>query len=65
MKKTKKTELYLINEMKKVEVAKDLIHCYEDFLVKIMDSPKRNEIQNFLKIIKMREEHLFKINKIF
>lgn len=63
--KNKTTSEYLINEVNKNEIAKDLIHCYEDFLIKIMDSNKRNEIQNFLKIIKAREQYLLKTNKIF
>ena len=58
---------YLINETNKVEVANDLIHCYEDFLIKIIkrfNEIEVDEIENFLKIIKMREDYLFKKHKI-
>ena len=77
MKKTTETQLHLINETNKNEIANDLIHCYEDYLVKIMKSLRgeknycgkktkftAEDIENFLKIIKTREERLNKLYKI-
>lgn len=83
MKKIKKTELqetkkHLYNEMNKVEIAEDLIYCYDEFLVKIMKGLRGDknyfgkkykisaeDISNFLEIIRMKEQHLRKIYKIF
>lgn len=64
MKRKLTTMDYLINETNKVEVAKDLIHCYENFLKNIISRFGTDEIENFLKIIKMREDYLFKKHKI-
>ena len=66
MKKQLTTKDYLINEVNKNEVAENLIDCYEKFLIKMLERPmSKDDIENFLTIIRAKEEHLYKLHKIF
>jgi hypothetical protein len=66
MKKQLTTKDYLINERNKNEVAENLIYCYEKFLIKMLERPmSKDDIENFLTIIHAKEQHLYKLHKIF
>lgn len=66
MKKQLTTKDYLINEVNKNEVAENMIDCYENFLIKMLEHPmSKDDIENFLKIMRGKEEHLYKLHKIF